>query len=157
MILTVVSSEEIKFAIVLFSSPARHLVRLNALCWLQLTVSHLSNPRNEIMSQTLCSALVATVLLTLVSNSSAAEPAWTSIAVKEMHCAGCAKKIAARLYTVRGVKEVRVDVKKKTMFIAPQQNSVLSPRAMWEAVVNAKNVPIRLAGPSGTFTAKPRF
>ena len=109
------------------------------------------------MNQKLCTALVAAVLLSLVSNLSAAGPAWTSIAVKEMCCGGCAQKIAARLYAVRGVTEVRVDMDKKTLFIAPQQNAVLSPRAMWEAVEKAKDVPLRLAGPSGTFTEKPKF
>jgi hypothetical protein len=58
---------------------------------------------------------------------------------------------------VRGVKEVRVDVEKKTLFVAPQENAVLSPLAMWVAVENAKDFPVRLAGPSGTFTEKPGF
>jgi copper chaperone CopZ len=109
------------------------------------------------MNRKLCLTLVAAVVLTFVNNLSAAEPAWTSITVKEMHCAGCAKKIAARLYAVRGVKEVRVDIEKKTLFVAPQQSKDPSPLAMWEAVEKAKNVPIRLAGPGGTFTEKPRF
>lgn len=103
------------------------------------------------------SIAITSAVLIFASQSSAAEPAWSSIQVKEMHCAGCAKKIAARLYAVRGVKEVRVDVDEKTLFVAPQQNAVLSPLEMWEAVENAKDVPVRLAGPSGTFTEKPRF
>ena len=109
------------------------------------------------MNRKLCLAIVAAAALTFVNNLSAAEPAWTSVTVKEMHCEGCAKKIAARLYAVRGVKEVRVDVKEKTLFVAPQQSKEVSPRAIWEAVEKAKNVPIRLAGPAGTFTEKPRF
>lgn len=103
------------------------------------------------------SIAIAAAVLIVANQASAAEPAWSSIQVKEMHCAGCAKKIAARLYAVRGVKEVRVDMDKKTLFVAPQQNATLSPRAMWEAVEKAKDFPIRLAGPSGTFTEKPRF
>jgi copper chaperone CopZ len=103
-----------------------------------------------------CMALVATVVLTLASQAPAEEPAWTTITCKEMHCGGCAKKIAARLYVVRGVKEVRVNVGKKTVLIAPLANKTLSPRAMWEAVEKAKDQPVRLAGPSGVFTKKPR-
>ena len=103
------------------------------------------------------SIAIAAVVLTIASHASAAEPAWSSIEVRDMCCDGCAKKIAARLYAVRGVKEVRCDMDKKTLFVAPQQNAVLSPRAMWEAVEKAKDYPIRLAGPSGTFTEKPRF
>ena len=107
------------------------------------------------MNRKLCASLVAAVLLTLVNNLSAAQPAWTSIVVTDMHCAGCAQKIAARLYAVRGVKEVRVDMDQKTLFVVPQQNTVLSPRAMWEAVEKGKDSPIRLAGPGGTFTERP--
>jgi len=109
------------------------------------------------MNKKLCITLVAAVLLTYVNGLSAAEPAWTTVTVQEMHCAGCAKKLAARLYAVRGVKEIRADVKSKTLFIAPQESKQVSPRALWEAVVKAKSVPIRLAGPGGTFTTKPRF
>ncbi|HUS39705.1 MAG: heavy metal-associated domain-containing protein [Pirellulales bacterium] len=105
----------------------------------------------------LCATLSAVVLLTLTTRLSAAEPTWTSITVKTMHCAGCAQKIAARLYAVQGVKEVRVDIEKKTLFVAPQQSEQLSPLAMWEAVEKAKNVPICIAGPSGTFTEKPKL
>jgi copper chaperone CopZ len=108
------------------------------------------------MNRKRCTALLFVMLVTLASNLSAAAPAWTSIQVKEMHCGGCAQKIAARLYTVRGVKEVRVDVEKKILFVAPQQNAALSPRAMWEAVEKADDVPLQLAGPSGTFTEKPK-
>lgn len=109
------------------------------------------------MNQKLCAILIAVVGLTFVSNLSAAESTRTSITVKKMHCAGCAKKISARLYAVRGVKEVRVDMDKKTLFVVPQKAAVLSPRKMWEAVEKAKDVPIRLAGPNGTFTKKPKF
>lgn len=102
-------------------------------------------------------ALIAAALLTFVGSLSAAEPAWTSIAVKDMCCAGCSQKIAARLYAVRGVKEVRVDMKSKTLFVAPQQSATLSPLAMWIAVEKAKDTPLLLKGPSGTFKKKPTF
>lgn len=102
-------------------------------------------------------AFAAAVLMTLVGSLSAAEPAWTSIAVKDMCCAGCSQKIAARLYAVRGVKEVRVDMKTKTLFVAPQQSVTLSPLAMWVAVEKAKDTPLMLKGPSGTFKKKPNF
>ena len=102
-------------------------------------------------------ALVMTLLLGASSSALAADTVWTSITVKEMHCAGCAKKMAARLYTVAGVKEVRADIEKKTLIVAPTPGATLSPRAMWEAVEKSENEPIRLAGPAGTFTQKPRF
>ena len=101
--------------------------------------------------------IAALILFSMSSVALAQQPAYTTINVKKMHCAGCAKKIAARLYTVRGVKEVRVNMQKKAFFVMPQTSAVLSPRAMWEAVEKAEDNPIRLAGPSGVFTAKPRF
>jgi len=108
------------------------------------------------MNNKLCASLAVVVLLTLASKLPAAERVTTSITVKDMHCAGCVKKNAARLYAVRGVKEVCVDMKKKTLFVTPQANATLSPRALWEAVEKAGDQPVRLSGPSGTFTAKPR-
>ena len=101
--------------------------------------------------------LAIVVFSVFAPQATASEPAWSRIEVQTMHCAGCAKRIAARLYTVRGVKEVRVELSKKTLYVAPQNNVVLSPKAMWEAVVKAKDLPVRLAGPSGTFTEKPTF
>ena len=99
---------------------------------------------------------LAIVFLVFASQLQAAESKWTKITVKKMHCAGCAKKISARIYAVRGVKEVRMDIKKKTLYVHPQRKAVLSPLAMWEAVEKAKDVPIRITGPSGTFTKKPK-
>lgn len=84
---------------------------------------------------------------------SAAESPTTSVVVKKMHCTGCAKRIAAKLYEVRGVKEVKVDVAAKTLLVAGGEN--VSPRALWEAVEAAKDQPVRLAGPRGSFTEKP--
>lgn len=101
--------------------------------------------------------LALTVLFASANFAVAAEPAHTAITVTKLHCAGCAKKIAAQLYTVRGVKEVRVDMKKNTLFVMPASNATPSPRALWVAVENAKYVPIRLACPNGTFTSTPKF
>jgi len=85
--------------------------------------------------------------------ASAADSPTTSVVVKKMHCKGCAKRIAAKLYEVRGVQEVRVDVEKKTLLVAGDDH--VSPRALWEAVEAAKDQPVRLAGPQGSFTEKP--
>jgi Cu+-exporting ATPase len=74
-----------------------------------------------------------------------------------MCCGGCAKKIASKLYAVRGVKAVQCDVKGKRVAVVPQQNVVLSPRALWEAVEMGEDRPLQLVGPSGTFTTKPPY
>lgn len=101
-------------------------------------------------------ALAATLVFTITGIVSAAEPTYTTINVEKMCCDGCAQKIAGQLYVVKGVKEVRVNMEKKLVFVIPQQSKVVSPRAMWEAVQKGEDNPLRLAGPSGTFTTKPR-
>jgi copper chaperone CopZ len=84
-------------------------------------------------------------------------PPMTTIQVRDMCCNGCARKIAARLYEVRGVTAVRCDVQKKIVYVTPQRGAVLSPLALWQAVEKAPDQPLRLAGPSGVFTVKPAF
>ena len=82
-------------------------------------------------------------------------PTKTLITVKTLHCKGCAQKVAGQLYTVSGVKEVRVSMEKKQFMIAPQTSKLPSPRALWQAIEKADVHPVRLVGPSGTFTKKP--
>lgn len=96
------------------------------------------------------------VLAAVPATSRAAEPTFTTIVVDDMHCGGCAKKIAAQLYAVPGVVEVRADVKKSTAYVIPQKRRAPSPRQMWEAVEKAGFKTIKLVGPSGSFSAKPR-
>lgn len=91
------------------------------------------------------------------SAANAAEPIYTTINVEKMCCNGCAQKIASQMYVVKGVKEIRVNLDKRIVFVIPQQNKVISPRAMWEAVEKGEDKPLQLAGPSGTFNTKPRF
>jgi Cu+-exporting ATPase len=79
----------------------------------------------------------------------------TAIQVDNMHCADCAKRIASKLYGVPGVIAVKTNVKVHTAWITPQQQRKPSPKAMWEAVEKAGFKPVKLQGPTGTFTAKP--
>lgn len=100
--------------------------------------------------------LTALVMAVLVGGVRAVEPQPTTITVEDMHCMGCAKKIAARLYKVSGVAAVKVDMPASRLVIQakPQQN--LSPKAMWEAVEQSGYTPTKLEGSAGTFTAKPQ-
>lgn len=107
--------------------------------------------------KTIASLFACVVLAVAASASQAAEPAHTEVAVEKMCCKGCAQKIASKLYTVRGVKEVKVNIPKKLVFVIPTQSTTLSPKAVWEAVEAGEDTPIRLACPQGTFTQKPRF
>lgn len=84
------------------------------------------------------------------------EPTYTTIVVGDMHCGSCAKKIAAELYAVPGVLEVRADVKNSTAYVVPQKRKTPSSRLMWEAVEKAGFKTIKMIGPGGSFSEKPR-
>jgi copper chaperone len=86
----------------------------------------------------------------------AAEPTTTLIAIKGMHCAGCAAKVARRLNAVEGVAAAQADAKKAIAVVSPKEDAIPSPRSLWEAVEEAGYEPTKLVGPSGTFTSKPK-
>lgn len=80
----------------------------------------------------------------------------TTITLKALDCESCAKKVAAKLSEVRGVGDVTTEVKSKTAIVVPKDDETLSPLQLWEAVEKADKVPVKLEGPSGTFTSKPK-
>ena len=85
-----------------------------------------------------------------------ATPTYTTIVVTDMHCSACAKKIAAKLYLLPGVLEVRADVPKDTAYVVPQKEKVVAPKKMWEAVESAGFTISLMSGPGGKFTKKPK-
>lgn len=101
-------------------------------------------------------AVAALVVLTFGNVLWAAPPADTTISVPDMHCMGCAKKMAAKLYEVPGVATVKADVEKTTIIISPKPQQASSPKLLWEAVEKAGYKPAKLEGPSGRFTEKPK-
>ena len=110
------------------------------------------------MFRTIVVPMIAALISATVGISSdlrAAENANTSIAIEGMHCAGCAKKVASRLKSVGGVADAQVNVETGTAAVTPKAKSMLSPRALWDAIENAGYTPTKLSGPSGTFTKKP--
>jgi copper chaperone CopZ len=76
-----------------------------------------------------------------------------AIYVGDMHCAHCAKKIAGKLYRVKGVVKVRTDVKKNLAIVTPQAKKQVDSKAAWAAVRSAGFKPTKLIGPQGTFVA----
>ncbi len=76
--------------------------------------------------------------------------------VKDMHCETCAKKVAAKLYGVPGVVKVATNIKKDFVIIVPQAKKKISPKKIWEATIAAKQVPVKLVSPFGTFTKSPK-
>ncbi len=109
------------------------------------------------LCQVLILAIVCGTLCTLDLRESRADNSanFTTIHVTDMHCATCAKKIAAKLYGVPGVLEVRANVKADKAYVVPQKTKTPSPKAIWEAVEAAGFKPTKMSGPAGKFTKKP--
>lgn len=77
----------------------------------------------------------------------------TAIFVGDMHCANCAKKVARKLYGVKGVVKVRSDIKIDVAIVTPQNNKQLDPKALWAATEKSGIMPIKLIGPAGVIEA----
>lgn len=101
-------------------------------------------------------AVVALAVLTLGNALWAADPAPTTITIPDMHCMGCAKKMANQLYQVPGVAKVQANVEATTMIVTPKAQQTFSARAIWEAIEKAGYKPSKIEGPSGTFKEKPK-
>jgi len=72
----------------------------------------------------------------------------TYVVIDNLHCKGCAQKIAAQLYTIRGVSKVNADMKQNTMIIKNKGQN-LSPWALIGAVMGAKERPLAIIAASG--------
>ncbi len=79
----------------------------------------------------------------------------TTITIKGLHCAGCAKKVKSKLTAVANVKSAEVDHQSGLATVKVVESKSASPRALWEAVESADAKPTKLVGPDGTFTSKP--
>ena len=84
-----------------------------------------------------------------------ADASRTVVTIDGMHCQSCAKKIDEKLRAVPGVEVAQTNAQSASALIDAQPRRTLSPRALWEAVEKAGFKPVKLSGPSGTFTAKP--
>jgi copper chaperone CopZ len=108
------------------------------------------------MTKILTSAVLALIAVWASQvQGGGAPPPFTLISIEKMHCEGCAKRIGGKLQAVAGVKGIQYDVQKKLFWIHPQEGRQVSPRALWEAVEQAKDRPTLLEGPAGKFNAKP--
>lgn len=91
-----------------------------------------------------------------VANAADASKTKTTITLKVLTCENCAKMVAAKLNEVPGVGSVKTDVKSKTAIVVPKSSATPSPLKLWEAIEKAGKEPVKLVGPSGTFTSKPK-
>lgn len=100
-------------------------------------------------------AVAVATILALGAAAQPPDPAATTITVEKM-CEGCAKKITAKLQEMRGVAAVKANVPAKAVTVTPREQTILSPRALWEAVEKSGERPVKLEGPRGKFTEKPK-
>jgi len=102
--------------------------------------------------------LAAAILLIATERESLAGPpasTQTVITVGEM-CGGCVKQITARLNTFPGIAKVECNIKSKSVTITPKPDVSLSPKSLWEVLDEIGKTPVKLSGPGGTFTSKPK-
>lgn len=101
-------------------------------------------------------ALTALMSFASVGQLSADEVKTTTILIKGMHCGGCAKKVAGKLKAIPGVADAAVDASTSLATVTPQVGKAPSSRALWEAVEKAGYTTVKLSGPAGEFTEKPK-
>jgi copper chaperone CopZ len=99
--------------------------------------------------------LMACAAVVLAQAPTAPQAKLTVITIDELDCPTCAKKVEKNLTEVKGVAEVKTDVKTSTATVAARTGEAPSPRAMWEAVEKAGFKVTKMQGPGGTFTVKP--
>jgi Cu+-exporting ATPase len=112
---------------------------------------------NASMKLGLALAVTAFAVVVLSQAQAAQQPAKdTVITIDDFECPTCAMKVVKNLTEVKGVGEVKTDLKASTATVAPKAGETPSPRAMWEAVEKAGFKVTKMQGPGGTFTVKPQ-
>ena len=97
-------------------------------------------------------AVAAALVGANASPALAAETATYEITADEMCCQGCAKKIAAQLYTAPGVMNVATDVKSRLVTVTAKPSPKLTPDRLWNAVEKGKGQPSRLVAGDATIS-----
>ena len=72
------------------------------------------------------------------------------IVIDNLHCKGCAQKIAAQLYSLKGVTKVSVDMERETLIVETNPKAPVSPWIVIDAVSAAKERPVAIRGNYGT-------
>ncbi|MCO6042717.1 cation transporter [Aeoliella sp. ICT_H6.2] len=72
------------------------------------------------------------------------------IVIDNLHCKGCAQKVAAQLYAIKGVTRVNVDMQRETLIVETNQKTPVSPWLVIDAVSAAKERAVAVRGNYGT-------
>lgn len=89
---------------------------------------------------------------TAAGNSPVAANSSISIVVDNLHCMGCAKKIGAQLYALKGVTKVHADLQRDTLTVETRSKTPISPWQAIAAVMKAKEFPLAVTGSHGTLS-----
>ena len=89
-------------------------------------------------------ACVSTSPLLAQTPASPLPPGRVEIDVEDLHCKTCAKKVARKLYGVRGVKNVKSDLQKDRIVVTLTSGHTPVPAALWNAVAAGEQKPVRL-------------
>lgn len=98
--------------------------------------------------------VIASFGLGTVSGQAApnASSATYEIVADGMCCQGCAKKVAAQLYTAPGVMNVKADVPNRLVTITAKPSPKLTLEKLWKAVEQAKGKPSQLTTSNAIYT-----
>jgi copper chaperone CopZ len=70
----------------------------------------------------------------------------TFLVIDNLHCMGCAQKLARQIYAAKGVKKVSVDLAKDTLIIETGPDSLISPWLVIDAAAKADERPLSVTG-----------
>lgn len=80
-------------------------------------------------------------------------PGRVEIDVEDLHCKTCAKRVARKLYAVRGVKKVESSLKKDLVVVTLAKGQAPQPVLLWNAVDAAGVKPAVLRHTNQSFDA----
>lgn len=103
-----------------------------------------------------CLALMLLAGLAVESSAQTPAVAYTAVVLDDIHCMGCARKIAKHIHTVPGVFEMRVDLKTRMIWAMHKQGMTPSPEALWTAIEAADHLPKKMQTPTAIYTSKPQ-
>lgn len=95
--------------------------------------------------------LAAIAVITLLGSTAQAEkpsprlkPGRVEVSVKDLHCATCAKKVARKLYAIKGVRKVSASVENDLVVAYLPVDHPVPVVAIWSAFAAADLEPVEL-------------
>jgi Cu+-exporting ATPase len=101
-------------------------------------------------------AFAAVAIALSAAHAASPKSTETTITIDSEMCGNCVKRLKAALAEIEGVASVEGNVAAKTMTIKAKPRKSLSPKTLWEVIEKAGKKPVKLVGPSGTYTSKPK-